>query len=72
MYGAIGGGLPPGVTEADISGPDLTTTCEQCGSTIDLDDAVWVSYTEYAFCDQRCLEEWICEHSDVVARWISE
>lgn len=71
IYGAIGGGLPPGVTEADISGPD-TTICAQCGGEVPVDQAVYVSYTEQEFCDLACLAEWVADNAERVARWIAE
>lgn len=71
MHGAIGGGYPPGVTEADISGPD-TTICAQCGGEVAVDNALYVAFSDREFCSLPCVTEWVVEHAERVAKWIAE
>ena len=76
MHGAIGGGYPPGVTEAMIPGNEASAVvpCGQCGAEIDEDKAVYCEFeglTGEAFCDKQCFSEWISENADWVADYLA-
>ena len=60
MHGAIGGGYPPGVTEADISGrPVRTTTCDcGCGAVIREGEECYMGDCGEVFADMDCVRKY--------------
>ena len=58
-----------GLPKRDLEPPaDEKVPCSQCGQKKWLENMIEVMFGEEVFCDEKCLEDWIAENADLLAK----